>query len=53
MFYDGTDKSKLTKQIRNYYGENKKLIIRPYDMTFESLCHPSILLKQFELFKFK
>ena len=48
MFYDGTYKSKLTKQIRNYYGENKKLIIRPYDMTFESLCHPSILLKQFE-----
>ena len=48
MFYDGTNEGELTTKIRNHYGEKKKLIVRPYNMTFDSLCHPNSLLKQFE-----
>jgi hypothetical protein len=48
MFYDGTNGGELTKKIRNHFGENNKLVIRPYNMTFDSLCSPSVLFNQFE-----
>jgi hypothetical protein len=48
MFYDGTNGGELTIKIRNHFGENNKLVIKPYNMTFDSLCSPSVLFNQFE-----
>jgi hypothetical protein len=48
IFYDATDNNELKRTIINHYGNNEKIIIRPYDMTFDSLCNKENLFGQYK-----
>ena len=50
MLYDATDHEILRKTVSKHFSDNKKIIVRPYDMTLDGLCDEKYLLKQFQEF---
>ncbi len=47
IFYDATDNNELKRTITDHYGNMEKIKVRPYDITYDSLCNEKHLLEQF------
>jgi hypothetical protein len=48
MIYDATENSEITKLIEKEYKYDYRITVRPYKISFQNLCHYSILFKQYK-----
>jgi hypothetical protein len=46
--YDGVDNRTLTKYLRSLYGDDERITVMPFQISFTDLCDESVLLKQFK-----
>ena len=47
MFYDAIENNNLTKLLKRKYGNDSRLVVRPYDIDFNDLCEETTLFEQF------
>ena len=45
--YDGVDNRTLTKFIKSIYGDDERITVIPFQISFHHLCDDSVLFKQF------
>jgi hypothetical protein len=48
VIYDATENNQIVEFIRINYGENSKITVRPYEISFDNLCNEKILFKQYK-----
>jgi hypothetical protein len=46
--YDGIDNKTLTKYLRGIYGDDDRITVMPFQISFTNLCDESVLFKQFK-----
>ena len=46
--YDGIDNRTITKYLQSIYGDDDRITVVPYQISFDDLCNESVLLKQFK-----
>ena len=47
IMYDALKNKEVTQLIKNRYGNDKRIMVKPYSMTFEDLCSQTVLFNQF------
>ena len=47
MIYDAVGNRSLTKYLKNIYGDDDRITINPFDISFNDLCNETVLFKQF------
>ena len=47
MIYDAVGNRSLTKYLENIYGDDDRITINPFDISFNDLCNEAVLFKQF------